>query len=411
MKTVVIGAGIVGVSTALYLRRAGHDVVLVDRLGPGEGTSYGNAGVLASCSVVPVTGPGLLRKAPKMLFDRNEPLFVKWGYLPKLAPWLRQYLSHANEADTRRIAAGLAGLVPGSLEEHQRLAEGSPAARHIVPSDYCFGYADEARFAADGLAWSLRRAHGFSWRVMTGAAVQDYDPELSDAVGCLVAVPGHGHITDPGGYLKALAATAAGEGVSLIKGDAEAVAREGGAVSGVRISGETVPADAVVVATGVWSGPLAKDLGLRVPLESERGYHLELLEPSAMPRAPVMIAAGKFVATPMEGRVRLAGIVEFGGLKAPPSEAPFQLLERAFRAAMPGVSWGEMRRWMGHRPAPSDSLPLVGPVPGVKGAFLGFGHHHIGLTAGPKTGRLLSMMVSGARLNVDMAPFAPARFA
>ncbi|MEO1102277.1 MAG: FAD-dependent oxidoreductase [Pseudomonadota bacterium] len=406
----IIGAGIVGVSTAIWLRRDGHDVTLVDRAGPGEGTSFGNAGVLASCSIVPVTGPGLVSKAPRMLLEPPQPLFLKWGYLPKLMPWLRQYLANANETDTKRIAAGLALIVPDSLAEHQALAAGTGAEGYIAPSDYVFGYRDLAHYEGDAFAWGLRRDHGFRWDVLAGELVRSYDPALSADIGVLARVPDHGHIKDPGGYVKALAAFAQRQGVRLVKADVETVLREGGKVRGVRARGETVAADAVVLATGVWSKPLCAALGLDVPLESERGYHLELWEPSVMPRAPIMVAAGKFVATPMEGRLRLAGIVEFGGLDAPPSRAPFRLLEGSIRNALPGLTWGERREWMGHRPAPSDSLPLIGALPGTQGAFAGFGHHHIGLTAGPKTGRLLAQIIGGQRPNVDISVFAPSRF-
>lgn len=129
-----------------------------------------------------------------------------------------------------------------------------------------------------------------------------------------------------------------------------------------------------------------------------------------MPQAPVMIASGKFVATPMDGRLRLAGIVEFGGIDAPPSRAPFELLKKNVQAAIPGISWRKEVEWMGHRPAPADSIPVVGAAPGMTGAFLGFGHHHIGLTGGPKTGRLLAHMISGRSPNTDMGPYAPSRY-
>ena len=129
-----------------------------------------------------------------------------------------------------------------------------------------------------------------------------------------------------------------------------------------------------------------------------------------MPRAPVMIASGKFVVTPMEGRLRLAGIVEFGGLEAPPSRAPFALLERQIRAALPGLAWKESSEWLGFRPAPADSIPVIGEVPGLANAYLGFGHHHVGLTGGPKTGRVLAQLVSRRAPNIDLAPYAPSRF-
>lgn len=407
---VIVGAGIVGVATALWLQRAGHRVTIVDRLGVGEGTSYGNGGVLASCSIVPVTVPGLMRKAPRMLFDRNQPLFLRWPYLPKLTPWLLRYLSYCNAKDVERIAAAIHGIVGDSLSDHQALSAGTAAERYLVPSDYVFVYNDRAHFEADAFGWAIRRAHGFAWDELEGPDFQAYDPGFSPALGFGARLGGHGLISDPGAYVKALAAHAQAGGAAFRVGEVSDIVHADGKVSGVRIGGETLSCDDVVIATGVWSKPLARKLGLNVPLESERGYHIELLEPNIMPRSPVMIAAGKFVVTPMEGRIRLAGVVEFGGLQAPASRAPFDLLMRNIKAAMPTLTWKDTREWMGHRPAPADSIPVVGAVPKLTGAWLGFGHHHIGLTGGPKTGRLLAQMISGQKSNFDIAPYAPIRF-
>lgn len=411
-KTIaIVGAGIVGVSAAVWLQRDGHDVILIDMAGPGEGTSHGNGGVLASCSVVPVTVPGLLGKAPKMLFSPSQPLFLKWGYLPKLLPWLRKYLRHANTQDVERIAAALTPIIGDSLNDHKALAEGTGAEKWIVPSDYLFLYGDRAQYQADGFGWGIRRKNGFSWDELEGQALYDYDPVYSRELGFATRLSGHGHITDPGRYVKDLAAHVEQAGGRFIRAKVEDIASENGQVTGVRAGGETIPCDTAILTAGVWSGPLAKRLGVSVPLESERGYHLELVEPSAMPRSPVMVTSGKFVATPMEGRIRLAGIVEFGGLDAPPSRAPFELLRRNAKAVFPGMTWKEEVEWMGHRPAPADSIPVIGEAPGTKGAFMGFGHHHVGLTGGPKTGRLLAQMISGRTPNTDMSAYAPSRFA
>ena len=181
-------------------------------------------------------------------------------------------------------------------------------------------------------------------------------------------------------------------------------------MTGVRAGGETIPCQAVVLAAGVWSTNLARSLGIEVPMETERGYHLELWEPSVIPRSPVMIASGKFVATPMEGRLRLAGIVEFGGLEAPASPGPIRLLQKNVEAAVPGIRWREAKEWMGHRPAPADSIPVIGEAPTARGAYFGFGHHHIGLTGGPRTGQLLSQLIAGRKPNIDLKPYSPARF-
>lgn len=411
-KTVaIIGAGIVGVSTAIWLQREGHEVILIDKKGPAEGASFGNGGVLAAASVVPITVPGLLRKAPGMLLHADQPLFLKWGYLPRLVPWLLKYLRNANAEDVRHRASAISHIIGNSLADHQALAASTGAEKWIVPSDYLFLYRDMAHYQSDAFGWGIRRENGYEWDVLEGDALREYDPAFGPEINVGVRNENHGRIADPGQYVKDLAAHAESSGAKVIIGNAENIVHENGRAYGVRVDGETIACNSVVLAAGAWSGPLAQSLGVNVPLESERGYHLELWEPNIMPRSPVMVASGKYVATPMEGRLRLAGIVEFGGLDAPASRKPFELLERNIRSAIPGIEWKETKEWMGHRPSISDSLPLIGEVPNVEGAYFGFGHDHIGLTGGPKTGRILAQLIAGKHPNLDLGPFSPARFA
>ncbi|MCB2135680.1 MAG: FAD-dependent oxidoreductase [Rhodobacteraceae bacterium] len=409
-SVLIIGAGIVGVSTAIWLQRAGHRVTIIDRIGPAGGASFGNGGVLASCAVVPVTVPGLVRKAPKMLLDPEQPLFLRWSYLPRLAPWLIRYLSHARADRTAAIAKALTPIIGDSLADHQALAAGTGAEGWIRPSDYLYLYRDRAHFEGDAFGWGLRRANGFRWDEMEAEALRGYDPALSHDIGFAVRLRDHGHVTDPGAYVGALAAHVVASGGRQITAEVTDIVHEAGQVRGVRAGGDVVACDAAVLTAGAWSGGLARKLGLSVPLETERGYHLELWGTNVMPTAPVMVASAKFVATPMEGRLRLAGIVEFGGLDAPASRAPFDLLRRSIRAAMPGLTWQREEEWMGHRPAPADSIPVIGELDHIKGAYTGFGHHHVGLTGGPKTGRILAGLISGQKSNLDLAPYAPSRF-
>ncbi len=413
VKTVaVIGAGIVGVSTAIWLQRDGHRVILIDRDGPAAGTSFGNGGVLASCSIVPVTVPGLLRKAPGMLFSPDQPLFLKWSYLPTLMPWLIRYLGNGHAEAVKHRAKAMTPIIGDSLADHQALAEGTKAARYIVPSDYLFLYRDRAHYEGDAFGWQVRADNGFEWETLEGDAWRSYDPGFGPGINLGVKLGNHGRISDPGAYVKALAVHAEGRGARVIKAHVDDVVREDGKLTGLRAGGETIACDAAVLATGAWSKPLASKCGLGVPpLESERGYHLELWEPSIMPRSPVMVASGKFVATPMDGRLRLAGVVEFGGLDAGPSSSPFRLLERNIRAAMPTLTWKETTEWMGHRPSMADSLPVIGEAPALEGAYAAFGHDHVGLTGGPKTGRIVAQLVAGRNPNLDLSPYSPARFA
>lgn len=412
---VVIGAGIVGVSAALWLLRDGHKVIIVDSKGPAEGTSYGNAGILAASSIVPVTTPGLVKKAPGMLFGRDGPLFLKWGYLPRLLPWLREYLAHCNEADVERIADGLMHIIGDSVEQHLALAAGTRAESFIQPVNYTYAYADREAYLADRLAWRIRRDHGFETVELDEPALQRAEPNLGPASRYGVQLPGHAWIRDPGGYVKALAEEAVARGAELRIATVDDVQLTDGSVSAVVTKDGPISCDRVVLAAGVWSKALAEKLGVRIAMESERGYHIELFEVEGGPSTPIALAAFKFIATPMEDdhgtqRLRLAGLVEFGGLDAGPSDAPYELLKRQVKAAFPGLRWNGEKRWLGHRPATTDSLPVIGQIPRAAGVFTAFGHQHVGLTGGPKTGRIAADLIANRRPNFDLGPYRVERF-
>ena len=398
-----------GVSTAIWLRRAGVAVTVIDRGAPGTGTSHGNAGVLASCAMVPVTGPGLMRKAPGMLLDRDFPLFLRWSYLPRLMPWLRKYLAVANDADTRRIAKGLTTITGDSVEQHKSLCDELGLGDWVSESEYCFAYNSRAAFEAEHYVWALRKEAGFEPRLIEGAEVHDYEPALGPQINTLAVMKDHGFIRSPGGYVQALAKAFEEMGGTVMQAEVKDFDLSGGQVRGVQTTDGTVPCDDLVLATGVWSKPLMKKLGLNVPLEAERGYHIVFENASGGPARPTMIASGKFVATPMEQGLRCAGIVELGGLEAGPSGAPLALLRRQAKAAFPGLKATNEIEWLGHRPAPSDSLPLIGEV-GNSRVFTAFGHHHIGLTGGPKTGRLVAGLITGQAPNTDLTAYHPQRF-
>lgn len=406
---VVIGAGILGMSTAIWLRRAGVAVTVVDRGKPGTGTSHGNAGVLAACAMVPVTGPGLARKAPGMVLDRDFPLFLRWSYLPRLLTWLRAYMSHANDADTRRIARGLAPIVSDSVDQHKSLCDDIGLGDWVTESDYCFAYQNRAAFDAESYTWSLRKEAGFVPQVIEGQEVRDYEPALGDDITCMAILKHHGYIRSPGGYVQALARAFEEMGGKVIEAEVKDFTFEGDQVTAVQTTGGSIACTEVVLATGVWSKPMMRKLGLNIPLETERGYHIVFEDATGGPARPVMVASGKFVATPMEQGVRCAGIVEFGGLDAGPSKAPFALLRRQAARAFPRMKATNEIEWLGHRPAPADSLPLIGQIRDSR-VYTAFGHHHIGLTGGPKTGRLVAGLITGAQVNTDLAPYHPQRF-
>jgi len=406
-SVIVVGAGIVGVSTALWLQRDGFAVTLIDREGPAAGTSYGNAGVIASGAIVPVSVPGLWRKAPGMLFSPNQPLFLKWSYLPRLLPFLRQYLGQSRNVD--HIAGHLYELLHDAVDQHHALADGTPAARYITDDDWIYGYKDREAFLADSYGWAIRKKHGVPFEEMSGADLAAHDPALGQRFGHGVRLLRHGRIVDPGAYVTALMENFCDKGGVFRKARITDVHLANGTCTGIETDKGPMTADHYVLTLGPWSGPLAAKLGITTPLESERGYHIEFVNPSITLRNSVMVTSGKFAMHSMTGRLRCAGMVEFGGLDAAPSKAPFDLLRRQVKALFPDLTYDRVDEWMGHRPSTPDSLPVIGTAPRADNLTLGYGHQHVGLTAGPKTGRWLAQIASGRGPNTDLAAFSPGR--
>lgn len=406
---IVIGAGMCGISTAIWLQRSGHAVTLMDKGAPGMGASFGNAGLLAGWAVAPVTSPTLWRDAPRLLLDPNSPLFMKWAHVPKMLPWLAQFVSHANDAATRRIVSHLIPLLSDTVDQHKSLVRGTDLERWVCDSKFSFVYKSKAHFEADSYAWSMKKLAGLSPQIVTGRAVQDCEPILGPDIQCLAVLEGQGHITNPGQYIAELAKHFVKNGGTLVQAQVRDFIKTNGRISQIETDQGTFDCSRAVITAGIWSKDLMKKLGLKVPLEAERGYHVIFENPSQVPRNPMLVVSGKFGVNPMEMGLRCAGTVELGDHHAGPSKAPIELLRRHVKETFPDLTYSGTQEWMGFRPSTPDSLPLIGEL-GNTGISTGFGHQHVGLTAGPKTGRLIAQMIDGNTPNVDMSPYAPARY-
>jgi D-amino-acid dehydrogenase len=409
MHTIVIGAGIVGVSCALEIRRRGLDVTLVDRLEPGDACSFGNAGVIASGSLTPVAMPGIAFEVPRMLLRPGGPLALRWRHLPTLAPWLLAFLRASASARANRYADALRLLVHDSVERHDALAAGSEAQRLIRKVGSLYAYPDAAARRADA-RWAMRAARGVRFHDVAGEVLRSMEPDLSPALRHAVQLPDTAYVSDPARYVKLLAQQLVREGAEVMQADVRGI--ETPPNRPVRVATDVGPlhCDRLVVAAGVWSGRLASQLGLRVPLEAERGYHVMVHDPGVEVNHPVFHVAGAFVATPMDRGLRFAGTDELAAIDAPPNYGRARaILDRA-RAMFPGLNTRDVTEWMGQRPSLPDSLPVVGRVPGHPRVLLAFGHHHVGLTGGPVTGRWIADIVTDTQHNVDLSAFAPERF-
>ncbi|MBS7812872.1 FAD-dependent oxidoreductase [Roseococcus sp. XZZS9] len=411
-RVLVVGAGIVGLCTAWYLARAGAEVTVVDRAGPGEGTSSGNAGAISAGSVAPLAMPGVLRDVPKMLFDPKGALHIPARYWPTAFPWLWRFVLAARPERVQEIAQALAVLLHGAEDRHLEILETEGAADLISHQGQLYLYRDRAHAAKDDAAWALRRAHGLEMRVLDRGEVLELEPEVSEAYGTGIFLPGQGHSVNPLRQAQVVARGVERLGGTIRRGTVTALRTENHRVTGAMIDGAPFEADHTVLAAGAWSAALLAPLGIKVPLESQRGYHVMLPNPGVMPRRPIIPADRKVFITPMEEGLRVAGSVEFGGTEMPPTPERSALLLEDLAKVYPQADTREQRpHWMGHRPCLPDSLPVLGPVKAWPGLCCAFGHGHLGLTGSAPTGALLAAALLGPASNTDLTPFGVERFA
>ncbi|MEM7239944.1 MAG: FAD-binding oxidoreductase [Pseudomonadota bacterium] len=413
MKIVVIGAGITGVCAALNLVRDDHDVTLIDRVPPGDAnqTSFGNAGILATSAIIPVSVPGLLSKVPGMWLDKDGPLFFNPLHLPALMPWLIPFLRTATPAGVRTIAQGLAPLISDAVEQHERLAKGTSAETFIEHGPYVYLYGSKADFEADSFGWKIRLEHGMAWDEWDRDALIERDPHLGVAFQFGAALHNHGWVRWPARYTAALAEAFQKAGGTFLTGDVtDLKPLEGGRAQVVIAGGETIDADRAILSSGVWSGRLATKLGHEVMVQAERGYHLTLEGATRRPPTPYMLTSAKMAATPMDPGLRVAGLAEFAPIGAPAKQTPYALLRRKARVLYPDLEWDAETEWMGRRPSTPDSLPLLGASPKAPGFIFAFGGQHLGLTMGAKVGQIAAGLATDRPTNLDMAPYRVDRF-
>ncbi|MBX6317105.1 FAD-binding oxidoreductase [Pigmentiphaga sp.] len=411
MRVVVIGNGIVGVCTAAWLQRDGHDVTFVDPRGPGEACSFGNAGSLSPSACLPVGMPGMWKKVPGWLKDPLGPLTIRWSYLPTVMPWLLRFLRHSRPAEVVRIATAMRNLLAPIFENYDPLLERANA-RHLVRRTGCL-YVYSGREAARQWQWGmdLRRNLGVDMRDVGQEELESLEPDLKGRFRFGILAPENGSTLDPSELVKALHAQCERDGARSVRASVKAFERHRDVVRGVRTdAGEVIECDAVVVAAGAWSGGLVRDLGLRVPLESQRGYHVTVNSSNLSLRHTVMAVEYNIMVNPMAKGLRLAGSVEFAGLAAPPDYRRAHVLLKRGREMFPHLDTSRYTEWMGHRPCLPDSMPVIGRAPRLQNVWLGFGHGHVGMCGGATTGRELANLIAGRPTGVDLAPFAPDRF-
>jgi D-amino-acid dehydrogenase len=411
MRVAVVGAGIVGVSCALHLRRAEHDVTLLDPRPPGTATSFGNAGAIVTGAVVPNSTPELRRNLPRILFDKDSAVRLRWSYLPKLAPWLLRFLLSGTDQRVRFLAGALQPLVSRAYDAHRELIALSDADGIVRPVGWLKVYASEASFSHTQYDRGIMQANGVRFDVLNGDDIRQLEPALAPRFTRALFEPDSAFVSSPYKLTEAYAAQFARMGGVVVQERVRGIAPE---ASGVVLDCEFGYRrfDTVVVAAGAWSKELVRQVGDRVLLDTERGYHLNLERGDAGDlRHPVVFPdQGGFVLAPMQDGIRLTSGVELAGLDAPPDFSRIRRLIPRAMDVLPGLSAQVTRQWMGYRPSTPDSLPVIGRSPRSPHVYYAFGHQHLGLTLSAITGRLIGAVVSGKQPEIDLSPYRIERF-
>ncbi|MDC1041192.1 FAD-binding oxidoreductase [Amylibacter sp.] len=407
-SVIVIGSGITGVSCAEELRRSGAKVTLIDRVKAGDPsqTSFGNAGILAREGIMPIANPSMLKMIPQILLSPSSPVYLKWSYLAKFSPWALQFIMNGTRPKALPIILALNELIYDTVENHIQLSKNTDAARFIEKGDMTLLYRNRKQFSSDKFANQARRNLGIIWEELSRNELLDRDPHISKLYQFGLAYKNHGWITNPAAYVSSLAKHFQKNGGKILIGEVSKINGNNVELKG----GIILKAENIVLATGAWSKNLTSQLGHNIPLQAERGYHLSLKNASHMPPNTYLITDKKFGLTPMDGFLRCAGQSEFAPLEMPPNPKAIKNLRKFLFRLYPKLAYETETIWQGTRPTLPDSLPVIGRSSKNPSVIFAFGGQHLGLTMGPKIGKMVRDIIFERQSNINMKPYSSDRF-
>ncbi len=400
----VVGAGVVGLSIALALQARGLAVQVIDREGPAAGASAGNAGAFAFSEILPLASPRMIRQAPKWLLDPLGPLTVPPRYAARIAPWMWRFWKASWPAQVRASTVAQTALMKlsqAALDPH--LAQNGLT--HMLRHDGQLQvYESEAEFRASLPGWQAREEAGIAFTHLKGDEIAAYQPGLAPTFTHATFTPKWQSISDPRDYVLAMAERFRAGGGEIIIARADRLV-----AGGVETSTGMIPGR-VVLAAGAHSHHLARTVGVKIPLETERGYNTTLPASAFDLHRQVTFGGHGFVISKVGNGLRIGGAVELGGLDLPPNFARADAMLKKAKRFLPGLDTSGGTQWMGFRPSLPDSLPAIGALPGRPDVICAFGHGHLGLTQSAGTAAIIADLMTGQDPGIDLTPFSPARF-
>lgn len=404
----IVGAGFIGLGAAAWLQRDGHRVTLFDPAGIGRGASFGNAATFAPYGCVPVNGPSVFRNMPHFLFAADSPLRIRWPYLLRGAPWLARFLAASTPARHARSAGALAALLSRAADGYAPLLATPRLAAFVRPRECLYLYARQASFDAAQPSLALRRQLGVPFDTLDASAIRRLEPALAPIFARGVLFHGSWHFSDPCGFLGELFAYLSADGATLERAQVDRIEPAGDGVN-LHAGGAVRTFDHVVIAAGARSRAFAAACGDPVPLDTERGYHVQFAAHEPIVTRPVGWAERGFYMTPLDEGLRAAGTVELGGFEAGMNRSLVALLTRSAREALPSLG-APTRSWLGFRPTLPDGVPVIGRARRSERVIHAFGHQHLGVTLAGITGRIVADLVAQRAPPLDLAPYRAARF-
>lgn len=413
-KTVIVlGAGMVGVSAALELQARGAQTTLIDRRAPGQETSYGNAGVIARSSLMPMNNPGLWANLPKLLTNRTATLRYSIPFLMRNAGWAVGFLARARKSVFEETAAALDSLIRLSTDAHMELIKAAGAQDRLNDKGWIFLYRSNAGFKGAEFARKAFDQFDVDTETLDRFELQDLEPGLKPIFERALWIKDCCSVDSPGDVVRAYARLFAERGGTIETSEIQGLSSDDRRWT-VNTNGGSKRADAVVVALGPWSRAFLEREGMKVPMGFERGYHMHFSgnddSSNTQLNRPIYDTAGSYVLSPMEQGLRLTTGVELTSCDAPENHAQLMLAEASAREAIDLGERVEDKPWLGRRPTMPDSRPVIGEAPGRTGLYLAFGHQHIGFSTGPGTARVLADLMEGKTPEIPPEPFSPSRF-
>ncbi len=404
----IVGAGIQGVCSALFLIKKGFKVTIFDREDPGKfAASYGNAGHFSPYASIPLNRPDVLTDVPAMLMSSTGPLALKWNYIHKMIPWFYKFLKNCSTKNMMHTAKYMHQILDLALPAYDELFEEIDISGLVEKKGIMYIWNDQ-NLKSRELEINIRNEIGAEQQLLNKKEIHDLEPNIKNIYHAGVFYPQARHARNPGKIWLNLFNLFLSKGGNFKKNNVKIInlSNENPVIE---TEENTNQFDKVLIACGAFSKKLTDQVNEKIPLETERGYHIHFKNCEHLISRPVVFSNRGFGMTPMEQGLRVVGTVEFGGLKNPLSKSRIKNLVNNAKFMLDGLPEHD-DEWLGFRPTLPDYLPVIGPSKNYKNIFYSFGHHHLGWTLGAISGKIISKMISNENTNLNLEPYSSRRF-